>query len=261
MIRPFLSTSAVAHGDTLSVVMERMLADGHRNIEIGIGPRPEPDAGSAIRGALSNGAIVTAHANCPIGDGRHLNQERDFEEIIDRCWDFGIHRYSVHAPRKRDYPSWSDFLTWAVTKWGNSLIPRSSSRASGSVTYGFGPRVLDFSIETMYPSKDPYWLDSYDEVARFLDWTDHVGWGRPLIADVAHLQIGINQGLWTEPQVEFVLKSQQVSEFHFSDNDGIHDNHKPYVKGLNSRIDRWLDWCRESPDVSLVDEGRRRVKT
>lgn len=260
MMRKFLSTSAAAHGDTLGVVMNRALK-GYNNIEIGIGPRPEPDPGTIIYEMIAKGVIVTAHANCPLGDGRYLNQERDFDEIINRCWDLGIHRYSVHAPRKRDYPSWDEFLTWAVTKWGSTLTPRLREGLSGSITYSYRPRVFEFSVETMYPARDPYWLDSYDEVARFLDWTDHMGWERPLIADVAHLQIGMNQGLWTEPQVEYVMKSQQISEFHYSDNDGIHDNHKPYVEGVNSRIDRWLEWCRETPNIDMVDEGRRRVKT
>ena len=240
----YVSTSAMAHGDTLGTVLARMQNEGIRKIEIGIGPRPEKGILDTISRYSEGTNSVTAHANCPLGaDGELLNQERDFTKILLSCDRAGIDRYTVHAPRKRDFPTFDEFLKWAALKWGAA-----------------GERVTTFGVETMYPAREPFWLDSYDEVARFLEWTDILEWPHPLVADVAHLQIGVEQGTWTEDQVELVLRSEQVLEFHYSDNDGINDKHQRYVEGSNPRIDRWLSLCNKT-SMDFVDEGRRRVKT
>lgn len=238
----YISTSAVAQGGKVTDVVEDLIRAGHTKIELGIGPRPEPNARELL-GRWTYEVGFSAHANCPLGvDGQLLNQERDFDAILSACGDLHIVRYSVHAPRKREVPTWEEFLAWASIKWGETM----------------NSLVRIFSIETMYPAREPYWLDSYEEVARFLDWADYMGWPLPLVADVAHLQIGVNQGTWTEQQVEYVIKSRQVAEFHYSDNDGVNDKHRPYVAGHNARIDKWLEWARSTPHPTFVDEGRRR---
>lgn len=251
----YVSTSSAAFGDDLMTVIYRFVDAGQTNIQVAIGPRPMegflPHSIEFERLSREVGCNFTVHANAPIGDGRLLNQERDFVEILQHVRWMRAQRYTLHAPRKRDFPTWESFCVWALQKL--------------NYTRDYMPPV-EFGVETMYPATDPYWLESYDEVARFLAWCDNIGWEQPLVADIAHLQIGFNQGLWTEQQVQFVLESGQACEFHYSDNDGVHDNHRPYQPGRNPRIDRWYRWMTEEKPLAelattctdMVDEGRRR---
>lgn len=225
----FISTSSNAFGRSLPEVV------GHHRypnvgIQVGIGPRPG-DADSLLQCC-----VVSLHANVP-GHVKLLNQDRDFDQIIEMAKHVGAVRYTVHAPRKASFPTEADFKSWAANKF---------IRSCG----------VPFGIETMYPADNPYWLDSFEEMEEFLSWTDWLGWRQPVVADVAHLQICVEQGTYTERQVEWLLTSSRVCEFHYSDNDGAHDNHRPYRYGKNARIDRWLSILPE--EVDLVDEGRRR---
>lgn len=233
----FISTSSIAFGEHLGQVMDRADANG---VQIALGPRPCPgNALEMLAEHVEAGVTLRAHANCPLGP-RLMNQERDFGTILANCVTVGIGAYTLHAPRKRNLATLADFQDWAFGKW-------AAASASG----------VDFAVETMYPADAPYWLDSYREVMQFLDWARSQGWEKPLATDVAHLQIGVVQGTWTEDQVERVLRSGAALEFHYSDNDGVHDNHKPYVAGINNRIDKWVTIARTHQTV-MVNEGRYR---
>lgn len=235
-----LSTSAVAFGEHLGMVVDRMVNGGAGRVQLAIGPRPYPgDTLAFIQGHAENGVEFTAHANCPL-DGRLLNQDRDLQQILAFCAQAGVDTYTLHAPRKRSLQTWQDFLTWAFNGW-----------------YAASEYGINFAVETMYPATSSYWLDSQDEVRRFVDWAMARGWHKPLATDVAHLQIGVVGGTWTEQQVELLLADDVSLEFHFSDNDGVHDNHRVYSPGVNDRIDRWVGLARRS-GTDMIDEGRRR---
>lgn len=236
MIMP--STSGFAHGRHLGEVLDELVANGATGVQIAIGPRPYPgDVVKYLSGF--SGVEFRAHANCPLG-GSLMNQERDFNKILATCAQAGIKSYTVHAPRKKNFPTWKNFLDWATDK----LIAARE--------YG-----IDFAVETMYPAESPYWLESFEEVWRFTHWAGLMGWWDCMATDVAHLQIGVAQGTWTDEDVEWLLSTDHSLEFHFSDNDGVHDNHKPYSAGVNQRIDRWVNTARGSGLV-MIDEGRRR---
>lgn len=236
----FMSTSAVAFGEDLASTLGRIRAAGHTEIQIALGPRPHKgDVVELLAGMRESGVKFAAHANCPLGT-RLLNQERDFTEIMANCSLIGIENYTLHAPRKRSVTSWKHFLAWAADKYMEAC-----------------ENGVSFAVETMYPAEAPYWLDSYDDVMAFTEWAAGLGWDKPMATDVAHLQICVEGGTWTEPQVDSFLRTSASLEFHFSDNDGVHDNHRPHVPGLNERIDKWVELA-STHGADMIDEGRRR---
>ena len=113
---------------------------------------------------------------------------------------------------------------------------------------------INFAIETMYVTNNSYWLDSYTQAHALYIFAKYSGWYKPFIADVAHLQICKNFGTWTENQIKSLMMSNTLLEVHYSDNDKVHDVHKPYVPGKNNQIDEWLSLVPQ--DVTRVDEGR-----
>lgn len=230
-----MSTSAIAYNRTMAEVVSELIDLKTNGVELAIGPRPSPSAVTEIERAVDAGMNVSAHANFAMDKFYH--QDRDFIDIINFCVSMGIKTYSVHAPRKKDL-TLAQFDTWYKTRIGIALDAG-----------------INFAIETMYPmDSNPYWLDSAWEVYDYIYQTQKIGTFKPIIADVAHLQICKNLGYWPENLILDLLKSDYVLEYHFSDNDGKRDVHKPYKPGTNNQIDSWMSAI--PPNSTLVDEGR-----
>lgn len=232
-----VSTSAISYNRTMDQVVDNLIAFNSAGIELAIGPRPSPSAVTEIERAIDAGLDVSAHANFAMD--KFYNQDRDFIEIINFCVSRGIKTYSVHAPRKKDF-TLKEFTIWYKNRF-----------------FYAADMGINFAIETMYPvASNPYWLESGWEVSNLIHEMDKENIGKPIIADLAHLQIGKNFDFWSENAILDLLKSNSVLEYHFSDNDGIRDVHKPYQPGTNNQIDSWMSAI--PPDSTLVDEGRRR---
>ncbi len=233
-----ISTSAVAHGRDQATVINDLIDKEVDGIELAIGPRPSPLAVTAIERAADEGIAMSAHANF-VAD-KIYNQDRDFKEILKFCVDHGIDTYSIHAPRRKQHPTWNDFLKY--------LLPKANAALEMGINFG---------IETMYYTPDRrYWLDCFSHVHDLYSIAEAIGWKKFLIVDVAHLQICENFGTWQHSRINDLMKCDNVLELHFSDNNKIHDVHKVYVPGTNNQIDFWLSLVPKS--TTFVDEGRRK---
>lgn len=230
-----MSTSAIANNRNMAQVVSELIDLKTSGIELAIGPRPSLSAVTEIERAVDAGMNVSAHANFAMDKFYH--QDRDFVDIINFCVSTGIQTYSVHAPKKKDL-TLKEFEIWYKNRF-----------------FYAQDMGVNFAIETMYPMpSNPYWLESGWEVYTLIHEMELVGITKSVIADVAHLQICKNFGHWSENAILDLLKSDYVLEYHFSDNDGIRDVHKPYKHGTNNQIDSWMSAI--PPDSTLVDEGR-----
>lgn len=238
------STSALGKGRDL----EEVLAEIPKSslVEIAIGPRPVKNPYSLVdhmRHSLN--LKLRGHASMPVGREKVLRPEADLNSILIFCSANFMEGYSMHPPRKKEVTTWSDFIVWAATRW------EMATKVG-----------IPFALETMYPDhQNPgaghYWLEDAREVNNFLEWALHLDWTQPLVADLAHLRIGVNFQKWTDDQVRQLLAGPMLLEAHFSSNDSKRDMHRK-VRDSDDQIHDWMKVVANSGHgIPFIDEGRR----
>lgn len=237
-----ISTSALGKNRTIVEVFEHLDSVGYDGpVEIAIGPEPVDNPLEALQPYVGDKVTtrgLTGHAMLPLGMGSVINPYTDFNGIIKACWVFNFRRYSMHAPTKKHLPTWDSFLMWAM-KYFTSAHERG----------------VPFSLETLYPDPAGHWLSSWEEVARFLEWTIRFEWQFPLVVDMAHLRICRNAGTWTDDHIHEVLESPFIAQVHYSSNDGKRDIHSVFDPAKDQDIVRWFKSIDRS--TLAIDEGRR----
>ena len=231
-----VSTSAVGGDVTSDVVMERVARDA-RTVEITVGARPGQDHGDAARKA---GLSTIAHHAFPGSDGVIVSPDRHLpERVLDEVLSIGATFYSLH-PANLD--SMTDLLLWSDL-WIEKALQRG----------------IEIAFETMNPVFKQgtvcrqYALDSGSDVLLF---TEHlVKTPAGILADAAHILIGLRLGLWEQWQVEELAATQKVTAMHVSAPAALKDSHKP--RTFDPGIESLCASLYGASTTYVIDEGRR----
>jgi hypothetical protein len=231
-----ISTSAVGGDVTSDVVMSRVARDALM-VEITVGARPGQDHGKAAR---EHGLSTIAHHAFPGSDGVIVSPDRHHpEQVLDEVLSIGATFYSLH-PAKLD--SMTDLLLWS------DLWIEMASR-----------RGIEIAFETMNPVfkqgtvSRQHALDSGSDVLLF---TEHlIKTPAGILADAAHILIGLRLGLWEQWQVEELAATQKVTAMHVSAPAALKDSHKPRTH--DPEVEALCAILYGSSTLYAIDEGRR----
>lgn len=242
-----ISMSAIAKGRDLHEVAQFLLRKGFSGTEIAIGPRPVDDPMAAVNVMKAYGIELRAHHSVPLGKNRILRPD-SFETAKDLAvvlYYMGIKHYSMHPPMLTDLSSFKDLLSWFL-----------------KMHEIFARRGVSFAIETMYPAGTLAATRQLYNAAQTFNFLESI-WNdlpdqRVLVVDLAHIFIGRSNGYWNDDDVEMLFhKADQITEVHYSANDGVRDLHRQ-ITGSDERIRDWLANVRfNHAELVFVSEARR----
>lgn len=227
----FISLSAYGATD-LATSLNTLHQAGVRKVQLSVGVRP----GAHLHVLDEFPFEYMVHSNFPLGK-EQFNYDlvsnpgflESFKQMFAFCESQGLKQYSFHTGQYRNLPE-----TEAYKRFVENLAKVSNVAKDYGVTT---------AVETMYPSNsDTRWvLDTENQIRQFLSEDLPVG----IVADAAHVFIGITQGVMSPRLMQDLLDSPKLAEIHVSSNDGRRDIHEP-VSQL---------WCQEM----LVNRTNRRV--
>lgn len=232
------SLSAVGRGRTLEAALESV-SRRHQVVELTIGCLP--GTGLMTQLARFNLGVIAHHAiPTPTGVIRHPETTPPAVMASDLS-SLGAKFYSLHPPKASAHAT-----------------PESYATVWFAAMDAFG---IPCALETMYPlvtkgnPHKEYSMDSGYETLRFVHAMQSAGYERPLVADVAHINIGIKQGFWNLAQVRELVRSGGVAALHYSSNDGNRDEHKALSR-QDEAILELLHEFQTSGHAYTIDEGR-----
>lgn len=216
-----LAVSLSAYGaTTLPNALETLTRAGVTDVQLSVGVRPADhlrclDAFPLRYSVHSNFPLDAALADYDLVRGR--GAPASFARMLEFCASRGIRSYSFHTGRYRPAEmspedAYARFLE-------NLQAVRELADAAG----------VAIAVETMYPMRGPLrWvLDDEASIRRFL--ADACGVG--LVADAAHVHIGVCQGTMGPTLFDELLAHESLAEVHISANDGVNDHHRPLTEG------------------------------
>lgn len=232
------SLAAVGRGRTLEAALESV-SRRHQTVELTIGCLPGPGLLTHLT-RLKLGVI--AHHAIPTASGAIRHPETTPPCVMaSELSSLGAKFYSLHPP-----------------KAASSATPESYAMVWFSAMDAFG---IPCALETMYPLvtkgglRKEYSMDTGHETLHYVRAMQSSGYERPLIADIAHINIGLRHGFWTIAQVRELAQSGGVAALHYSSNDGDRDEHRA-LSNQDEAILELIHEFRESGYAYAVDEGR-----
>lgn len=249
---PVQSTTAWARGAPLDVTLERIAdsvprdPDERLRVEISVGARPVRNPAELLERWSEEFSFLAHHTVALLPDGVLRPETHSPVEVLPVLANFGIQRYTIHAPSRLTCPTEAEMLLWAL-EWFEQAAE-------------FG---IELRIESMYQPRSPrdaairhgFHLDTHAATMRFADALTKHGWHTPLLLDLSHLFIGATHGDWTDAQVRELVVSGLADHFHLSSNDGTLDQHV----SIPPHHVVW-EWAASIPhDAIIVDEAKRAV--
>lgn len=243
---PFVSVSCWG-GRGLGACLAQLGQLGVREVELSVGAPAEAGSAAALESLRADGWRFLAHHQVSVHPGQRprldLCRGLDgpwFEALFDLCDRLGIGVYTMHTGKVRpgEDPAEAEGHFWRRL----DELRRMAAR--------WGVRL---GLETMFPSPPGRPRHLFDDAAgleRLLRRIEGSELG--LVADAAHLKIGLRRGAWGRDLVQAAWTHPSVVELHLSENDGLRDQHRPI------REESWFWPLLEAADPALpvVLEGR-----
>ena len=233
-----ISLAAVGRGRTIESALN-IASSRHQFVELTIGCAPSTGLLAHLK-RLKLSAI--AHHAIPTSTGEIRHPETTSPNAMaSELNALGVEFYSLHPP-----------------KASSRETPESHAAVWFSAMDEFR---IPCALETMYPlvtnsiPKKEYSMDSGCETLRYVRKMQSAGYERPLVADVAHINIGLKHGLWSLTQVRELVRSGGVAALHYSSNDGDRDEHRALSRedGVILELLHEFDTAGHAYEV---DEGR-----
>lgn len=230
-----ISTAALGSVNSRLSVME-LASQRASVVELTVGALPGVDHALEARDL---GLEVIAHHAFPGPQGRIVTPDRDSpEQVLDAVCRSGCSFYSLHPRKFADINQtfdWAEEWTQVADRMGVTLC-----------------------FETMNPvfsrgalTRDNA-LDSGSDVLALVNRL--TGTRAGILADVAHIAIGLRAGTWDSKQVESLTRSGKILAIHASSPSGLKDSHRAVWKDALS-----LDLCAAMTGegtLYVIDEGR-----
>jgi|694.fasta_scaffold93695_3 hypothetical protein len=232
------SLAAVGRGRTLESALEAV-ASRHQVVELTIGCLPgEEPLPHMTRLNLS----AIAHHATPTVTGAIKHPETTPPCVMaSELNALGVKFYSLHPP-----------------KAASSVTPESHAAKWFAAMDEYQ---IPCALETMYPlvtngiTRKEYSMDSGCETLRYVRAMQAAGYERPLVADMAHINIGLKHGFWDLAQVRELVRSGCVAALHYSSNNGDRDEHRS-LSSQDAAIHELLHEFSSAGHAYEVDEGR-----
>jgi hypothetical protein len=232
------SLAAVGRGRTLESALQAV-ASRHQVVELTIGCLPGADLLTHL--TRLNLSAIAHHATPTVtGEIKHPETTPPYA-MASELNALGVKFYSLHPP-----------------KLSSSVTPESHAAKWFAAMDEFR---IPCALETMYPlvtkgtPRKEYSMDSGYETLRYVRAMQAAGYERPLVADIAHINIGLKHGFWNTAQVRELVSSGGVAAIHYSSNDGDRDEHRS-LSNQDAAIHELLHEFSSAGHAYAVDEGR-----
>ena len=232
------SLAAVGRGRTLESALEAA-AVRHQVVELTIGCLPGTDLLAHLT-RLNLGAIAHHATPTVTGEIRHPETTSP-DAMASELNALGVKFYSLHPPKS-----------------ASNVTPESHAAKWFAAMDEFQ---IPCALETMYPlvtkgiPRKEYSMDSGWETLRYVRAMQSAGYEKPLVADMAHINIGLKHGLWNLAQVRELVRSGGVAALHYSSNNGDRDEHRS-LSNQDAAIHELLHEFSSAGHAYEVDEGR-----